>query len=37
MRRLLREAAESGTVQGDTAGLEDQAAVQAVLAAVKDA
>ncbi len=35
MRRLLREAAETGVVRGDTAGLEDQAAVQAVLAAVK--
>jgi acetyl-CoA synthetase len=37
MRRLLREAAESGAVQGDTAGLEDQAAVRAVLAAVEHA
>ncbi len=37
MRRLLREAAESGRVQGDTTGLEDAAAVEAVLAAVKDA
>lgn len=35
MRRLLREAAETGVVRGDTAGLEDQAAVQAVLTAVK--
>lgn len=37
MRRLLREAAETGAVRGDTAGLEDQAAVQAVLDAVKNA
>jgi acetyl-CoA synthetase len=37
MRRLLREAAESGRVQGDMTGLEDAAAVEAVLAAVKDA
>jgi acetyl-CoA synthetase len=37
MRRLLREAAETGEVRGDTTGLEDQAAVQAVLAAVKSA
>ncbi len=35
MRRLLREAAETGSVQGDTTGLEDQAAVDAVLTAVK--
>jgi acetyl-CoA synthetase len=35
MRRLLREAAETGSVKGDTTGLEDQAAVHAVLDAVK--
>ncbi|WP_426440149.1 AMP-binding protein [Bradyrhizobium genosp. P] len=35
MRRLLREAAETGTVTGDTTGLDDPAAVQAVLTAVK--
>jgi acetyl-CoA synthetase len=35
MRRLLREAAETGAVRGDTTGLEDVGAVQAVLAAVK--
>jgi acetyl-CoA synthetase len=35
MRRLLREAAETGSVRGDTTGLEDQAAVDAVLTAVK--
>ena len=35
MRRLLREAAETGGVRGDTTGLEDAATVQAVLAAVK--
>lgn len=35
MRRLLREAAETGAVRGDTTGLEDAAAVQAVLASVK--
>jgi acetyl-CoA synthetase len=37
MRRLLREAAETGAVRGDTAGLEDQSAVQAVLDAVRNA
>ena len=37
MRRLLREAAETGTVAGDTTGLDDPAAVQAVLTAVKNA
>jgi acetyl-CoA synthetase len=37
MRRLLREAAETGAVRGDTAGLEDQSAVQAVLDAVGNA
>jgi acetyl-CoA synthetase len=37
MRRLLREAAETGTVSGDTTGLDDPAAVQAVLTAVKNA
>ena len=35
MRRLLREAAETGGVSGDTTGLEDATTVQAVLAAVK--
>ena len=34
MRRLLREAAETGTVQGDITGLDDPTALQAVLAAV---
>jgi acetyl-CoA synthetase len=37
MRRLLREAAETGEVRGDTTGLEDATTVQAVLAAVKSA
>jgi acetyl-CoA synthetase len=37
MRRLLREAAETGRVEGDTTGLEDAAAVAAVLDAVHDA
>jgi acetyl-CoA synthetase len=37
MRRLLREAAETGAVKGDLTGLEDPAALQAVLDAVKDA
>ena len=35
MRRLLREAAETGTVRGDLTGLEDPSALQAVLEAVK--
>jgi len=35
MRRLVREAAETGTVRGDTGGLEDPSAIQAVLAAVE--
>jgi acetyl-CoA synthetase len=34
MRRLLREAAETGTVRGDITGLDDPTALQAVLAAV---
>jgi acetyl-CoA synthetase len=34
MRRLLREAAETGTIRGDTTGLEDAAALDAVLEAV---
>jgi acetyl-CoA synthetase len=37
MRRLLREAAETGAVKGDTTGLEDVASVQAVLASVHPA
>jgi acetyl-CoA synthetase len=37
MRRLLREAAETGTVRGDITGLDDPAALQAVLAAVNTA
>ena len=37
MSRLLREAAETGRVEGDTTGLEDAAAVAAVLDAVHDA
>ncbi len=37
MRRLLREAAETGSVRGDLTGLEDPAAVEAVLASVQDA
>ena len=36
MRRLLREAAETGAVKGDLTGLEDPLALQAVLDAVKD-
>ena len=36
MRRLLREAVETGAVRGDTAGLEDPTTVQAVLAAIKE-
>lgn len=34
MRRLLREAAETGAVRGDLTGLEDPLALQAVLDAV---
>ena len=34
MRRLLREAAESGAITGDLAGLEDMGAIDHVLAAV---
>jgi acetyl-CoA synthetase len=37
MRRLLREAAETGTVRGDITGLDDPTALQAVLAAVNTA
>jgi acetyl-CoA synthetase len=37
MRRLLREAAETGTVRGDITGLDDPTALQAVLAAVHTA
>ncbi len=36
MRRLLREAAETGAVQGDLTGLEDPLALQAVLDAVRN-
>ncbi len=35
MRRLLREAAETGAVSGDVTGLDDVAAVEAVLTAVR--
>ena len=35
MRRLLREAAETGSVRGDTTGLEDASSVDAVLASVR--
>jgi acetyl-CoA synthetase len=35
MRRLLREAAETGSVRGDTTGLEDSSSVDAVLASVR--
>ncbi|MEI9889195.1 MAG: AMP-binding protein [Rhizomicrobium sp.] len=35
MRRLLREAGETGAVQGDLTGLEDPSALDAVLAAVR--
>ncbi|MGQ0621371.1 MAG: AMP-binding protein [Panacagrimonas sp.] len=34
LRRLLREAAETGSIRGDTTGLEDAAALAAVLKAV---
>ncbi|MGQ0698917.1 MAG: AMP-binding protein [Panacagrimonas sp.] len=34
MRRLLREAAETGSIRGDTTGLEDASALAAVLKAV---
>ena len=34
MRRLLREAAETGAIRGDTTGLEDASALEAVLEAV---
>ncbi len=37
MRRLLREAAETGAVRGDLTGLEDGSALEAVLQAVKAA
>jgi acetyl-CoA synthetase len=37
MRRLLREAAETGAVAGDLTGLEDPQALQSVLDAVRDA
>lgn len=35
MRRLLREAVETGAVRGDTTGLEDASTVEGVLAAVR--
>ncbi len=35
MRRLLREAAETGAIRGDTTGLEDVASLNAVLKAVE--
>lgn len=35
MRRLLREAVETGVVKGDTTGLEDPSSVDGVLAAVR--
>ncbi len=35
MRRLLREAAETGAVKGDLTGLDDPAALEAVLNAVR--
>ena len=34
MRRLLREAAETGSIRGDTSGLEDLASVTMLLEAV---
>jgi acetyl-CoA synthetase len=37
MRRLLREAAETGNIRGDTTGLEDVASLGAVLKAVESA
>ena len=37
MRRLLREAAETGEVRGDTTGMEDVGAVTTLLAAVQRA
>jgi acetyl-CoA synthetase len=37
MRRLLREAAETGSVRGDTSGLEDPTSVNALLEAVQAA
>jgi acetyl-CoA synthetase len=37
MRRLLREAAETGAIKGDLTGLEDHAALDAVLSAVRNA
>jgi len=37
MRRLLREAAETGSIRGDTTGLEDVASLGAVLEAVRSA
>jgi acetyl-CoA synthetase len=37
MRRLLREAAETGAVRGDITGLDDPTALQAVLTAVNSA
>jgi acetyl-CoA synthetase len=36
MRRLLGEAAETGTVRGDLTGLDDSAALEFVLDAVRD-
>jgi acetyl-CoA synthetase len=36
MRRLLREAAETGAITGDTSGLEDPGSLEAVLAAVRE-
>ena len=35
MRRLLREAAETGSVRGDTSGLEDPASINSLLEAVQ--
>jgi acetyl-CoA synthetase len=37
MRRLLREAAETGAVRGDTSGLEDPASIDTLLQAVQHA
>ena len=37
MRRLLREAAETGMVKGDTTGLDDPGTIDGVLAAVRSA
>jgi len=37
MRRLLREAAETGSVRGDTSGLEDLGSIQTLLDAVQEA